>query len=357
LRWPRSTAGRVALFAFFVIASCEVGLRLLADRSSAWNVRLGASKRFDPVTWFRLRSNYRLADEVETNENGYLAPPHLTTARTPGTLRLIYLGDSVSVLPVRANFPAQTNALLEQAGLHVETLNAAVPGFSTENARALFESDLVRYDGDYFFVSIGWNDLGQFGPEGLAYKRQRAGYSLNPIQAALTHVYTLRFLYASEAILRHFQTSFDRPLTPAEAKLYDSYYPEHYERNLRAILEEAKKRYPKVYITNLATITNAHPTESELRRAHYPTGMDKNMRKLDRLVATYNEVVAKVAADEHVEMIDLHHLFDDEQARLDFTDSCHLNPHGAGRVARVLADLVLRDEAARRAASASAAAH
>ena len=334
----------VALGLTALFAATEIGARLLTDLNSSWNVRLGGIKRFDPVTQFRLKSNYTIGKGVVTNENGYLAPPGLTLAKRPGVLRLVYLGDSVSFLPVPGAYPTIVEQELSQAGLSVETLNAAVPGASTRNARALFESDLVRYEGDYFFVYLGWNDLGQYGPEGLPYKRDEAGYQLNPVQRFLTQVYTLRLVYAAQQLLRHREPSVDHPLSAADERLYDDYYPTHYEENLRAILTLAKQHYPNVVIMNLATITNPHPTPSELARAHYPTGMDKNMRKLDRLVRTYNQVVDRVAAEQQVERIDLQGLFDSEEARRDFTDSCHLNRNGAERIARVVSGVVLRRE-------------
>jgi len=136
------------------------------------------------------------------------------------------------------------------------------------------------------------------------------------VQALLTHVYTLRFAYAASDFVRRWQPSVDRPLSPAEQALYDAYYPQHYEDNLRAILTLAKQRYPHVVVMNLATLTNDSPTPSELARAHYPTGMDRNMRKLDRLVRQYNGVVAAVAAEQHVPMLDLYALSTRTRPRL-----------------------------------------
>lgn len=340
----RITGSRLLLLAILALLGLEIGLRLLTDRSSRWNFRLGGLKRYDPVTYFRLKSDYDIGGGVRTNENGYLAPAGLPKAAPADALRLIYLGDSVTVLPVPGFYPAQAEDLLRAAGLRVETLNAAVPGYSTENGRALFESDLQHYDGHYFFVYLGWNDLGQFGPEGLGYKRKQVGYQINAFQRVLTQIYTLRLLYAAQDLARRSDPAFDAPLDPEDARLYETYEPTHYRENLSAILALAKRRYPNVLIMNLATITSDHPTEHELRTAHFPTGMDKNLRKLDLLVRKYNDVVAEVARAQDVEMIDLHALFDSEEARLEFTDACHLDRAGAARIARVVADEVLERE-------------
>ena len=65
------------------------------------------------------------------------------------------------------------------------------------------------------------------------------------------------------------------------------------------------------------------------------------MRKLDALVNDYDGVVDRVAAELGVDRIDLHALFDDEAARADFTDSCHSNRAGAGRIATVVVDRIV----------------
>jgi lysophospholipase L1-like esterase len=337
------TRGRwriVALLAVAALAASEIGLRLLTDRDSKWNIRLGTALVFDPVCRFRFAPNHRLGEGVYTNERGFLAPPGMRLEKPRDRLRLIYVGDSVTVLPIPGFYPAQVEGLLAARGIPVETLDAAVPGHATDNARALFESEVSRFDGDWLFVALGWNDLGQYGPEGLPYKRMRVGYHLNPVEELLTHVYTLRLGYAVGDFVRHWQSSVYRPLSPSDQQVYERYYPQHYEDNLRAILALAKQRYPHVAVMNLATLTNDDPTPSELARAHYPTGMDRNMRKLDLLVRRYNEVVAAVAAEQHVEVVDLFGLFDDHASRASFTDSCHLDRNGAARIAAVIADRV-----------------
>ena len=94
----------------------------------------------------------------------------------------------------------------------------------------------------------------------------------------------------------------------------------------------------------LATVTSDHPTASEMQTAHFPTGMNKNVRKLHRLVKTYNGVVEKVAREEGVEVIPLFQVFDSEAARREFTDSAHMNAAGTLRMAQTSAAVVLREQ-------------
>lgn len=316
-----------------LLAALELGLRLLTGADSRWNVRLGAGKQFDPVTQFRNRPHFPAGD-LRTNERGYLAPDGLAPPLPPDRLRLLYLGDSVTFLPPRHNYPRQIERLLAGRGVPVETVNTAVPGFASENVRALFETEVSELEADYLFVYVGWNDLGQYGPEGLPYKKRRAGYQLSPLQRVLSNVYSIRFVYALQRTLRQWLPTRNDPLSERESALYEGYRPTHFEENLRAVLELARRRYPRVVLLNLATITSAEPSEDEMRRAHFPIGMSKNLRKLDRLVASYNAVVAELAAEQGVTLVDLHAAFASHEAKRDFTDSAHVTPAGAERIAR-----------------------
>jgi lysophospholipase L1-like esterase len=331
------SAAGVLFGALALVAALELGLRLLTDQSSKWNVRLGAGKQFDPVTRFRNQPHYRFSSGVTTNERGYLAPQGLAPDLPPDRLRLVYLGDSVSFLPVHANYPQQVEAILEtERGVPVETVNTAVPGFASENVRALFESEVARLDADYLFVHVGWNDLGQYGPEGLPYKRRDAGYELSPLQRVLTRSYSVRLVYALQRVVASWQPALDEPLSAREQELYERYAPGHFVENVRAILDLGRSRYPNVALMKLATLTSGDPTPDELRRAHFPVGMGKNVRKLDRLVRSYNDAIEALARETGVTLIDLHAVFASHEAKRHFTDSCHVDAAGAELMARAV---------------------
>lgn len=317
------------------VAAAEVGLRIFTSHNSNWSIRLGAGKIFDPVTRFRNRPHYAFRPGIATNERGYLAPSHLLPEKPKDRFRFIFIGDSVTFLPVGDSYPVHlANIARSETGYDVESVNTAVPGFASENARAMLESELVEFDADVLFIYLGWNDLGQYGPEGLPYKRRHAGYELNALERFVSQSYTIRLVYALQRFVDRLRPAVDEPLTPEEELLYDSYYPSHFEDNLRAMLTLAKNRYPGVVVMNLATITSSEPTQEELAKAHFPVGMGRNMRKLDRLVARYNEVVGKVAREEEVVLVDLKRAFDSREARSELTDSCHVTPTGARRIAK-----------------------
>jgi lysophospholipase L1-like esterase len=338
-RWR---ARHFVLLALALLLAGEIGVRVLLDADSTWNMRLGGLRRFDEHTRFRLKSDYEIAPGVRTNEHGYLAPRGLAFEKPRERLRLVYLGDSASVQPPQATYPAQVERLLAARGVRVETLNAAVPGFDSGQARVLFEREIQRYEADHLFVYLGWNDIGKYGPEGLPYKRLDQGYEVSTAQRIFSEIYLARFLYSVQDFRRRRQPTVDAPLSAEEARLYGSYHPAHFEENLRAILALGKQRYPRVAVMNLATITSDAPTEWEMRTAHFPVGMSRNVRKLHALVATYNRVVDAVAREQGVERIDLFRAFDSPEARRTFTDSAHMNADGTLRMAQLTAAVVAR---------------
>lgn len=328
----------------------EVALRLLTDFDSRWNVRLGDQKRFDPIVQFRNKPNYDLGQGLATNELGYLAPVGLTERPAPGVLRILYVGDSNTVTPRWDHYPVQVESMLEAAlGVDVETVNTAVAGYSSANARLLYEHEASRFAADYVFVYLGWNDLGQYGPEGLPYKLHEKGYRISPLQRLLTNVYSIRFAFAAQRVLAQRTPAFDAPLDPRDEALYASYRPTHFVENLRAIVRLARERGAAVYLLGLATLTSDAPTDEELSKAHFPTGMDRNLRKLHQLVRIYDDAVRQVAREEDVPFIDLFALFDSREARRTFTDSCHMDAEGARRIAIAVADAVLAREQPERA--------
>jgi len=336
----------VALVALALFLGVEVSLRVLTNQDSKWNLRLGAGKIFDPVSHYRNKPNYAFEPGIVTNEHGFFAPPGVSFENPPDALRLLYMGDSNSVMPCHAQFPALAESLLERRlGIEVVTINTAVPGYSSENARLLFLSEVFRYEADYFLVYLGWNDLSQFGPEGLSYKLHDSGYPISTFQRILSQIYSLRFLLAKIQLQQRKGPTADEPLIPEEESLYAGYTPTHFIDNLSAILEKAQTIYPRIYLMTLATLTSTQPTEEEMRRMHFPIGMGKNVRKLHRLVESYNAAVWQVARTYGVPVIDLYGFFDSPEARASFTDSCHMTRAGTRLIAEHIASEIARREA------------
>lgn len=99
---------------------------------------------------------------VEINAKG-LRGPELEYARKPGTPRVLYLGDSVTVgygLAGHAeSYPYLTAQRLRAQGRPIETVNGAVNGYATWQEVGWFEREGLRYQPDLVLLGFVLNDV------------------------------------------------------------------------------------------------------------------------------------------------------------------------------------------------------
>lgn len=208
----------------------------------------------------------------------------------------------------------------------------------------MHELEIHELDADYVVIYLGWNTLGQYGPEGLPYKRARAGYPVAWYQRALGYFYTPRLYYQARRTYRtRFVEATYEDLTPSETRIYAEFEPSFFETNLRRILALTADRHPRVYALTLFTLTSDNPTPEEMARIHFPVGMGKNVRKLHLLLNKYNDTLHRVASEEGVRVIDTFELFASRDARQYFDDTSHLNERGSRLLAERLSDEIESD--------------
>jgi lysophospholipase L1-like esterase len=329
------------ILAVVCLFSLEITLRVLTSKSSKWQLRLGDTVEFDPHVHFRHKRNFDMGQGISTNEYGYLAPAHIQKELPEDRIRIIYLGDSNTVTPRFGNYPVFVEKMVSEVlGMPVETVNAAVPGYSSLNARKLFESELSEFDAHHFVIYLGWNDLGQYGPEGLPYKLHEQGYKTSVLQKILSNIYSIRLIFALQNLLTQKSSTENTPLKGEELITYSEYDPSHFHENMEEIVKLAKSRYPQVHVLNLATLTSNEPTDEEMKKMHFPVGMGKNVSKLHYLVEKYSKVVNEVAKKYGLEVIDLFSVFNTPENRKTFTDSCHMNEDGAKIIAGVVSEAI-----------------
>lgn len=150
------------LFLVGPIAAAELVLRPLArsamrerttlfarDAELGWKLRPGARERWVGV-------------DVEINAKG-LRGPEIAWERTPGAARVVWLGDSVTFgygLPRHDQaYPYVVARLAEGRGVPIETVNAAVDGYSPWQQAAWLEREGFRYAPDLVVVGFVLNDV------------------------------------------------------------------------------------------------------------------------------------------------------------------------------------------------------
>jgi lysophospholipase L1-like esterase len=166
---PRASS---ALRTNLVLLAVSVGLALLVLEVAA-RVLLPA-----PLPWRYPQARYRpepaLIFGLEPDQRGFTADKAVTInerglrgavvpyERTPGRLRLLFLGDSITFGYGVADdevVSARVTALLDQQGVPAESINAAVPSYNTEQEVAYLEREGVRYAPDWVIVGVCWNDI------------------------------------------------------------------------------------------------------------------------------------------------------------------------------------------------------
>lgn len=340
-RWKRY----VALAMLLLFVSGEIGLRVFAGRNSRYSLRIGAAKEWDPHRRVRLRKSYKSRGFV-TNSKGFVGP-EFDAKKIPGSYRIVTLGDSASVMPARRNYPRVLEERLRQMrpGRRIDVINASCPGYDSGQARIWYEREVDSYDHDMLLIYLGWNDMGQYNPDGLAYKLDEKGYLQEPnlIQKAFLNCYLLRSLYV---IRGHWQRRGDvsfEPLTGEEKEIYESFYPTHFEENLLAVIRLAKAKDRKVRILNYAGVVVESPTPDEQRRMHFPRGMGKRLCKYLALKGAYLKAIDTVASQTDTAVIDIASFFTDPKSRRVFTDSMHFNEQGAEMIGSIVAEAILDD--------------
>lgn len=117
----------------------------------------------DPELFWRLKPGARLFAEADPiNEAGYRGPL-LIEQKPDRTMRIVILGDSCTFgmsVPLIDTYSMVAGRLLNQRAvdLRVEVLNGGVPGYTSFQALASLQRDLIGYDPDLVTIYCGWND-------------------------------------------------------------------------------------------------------------------------------------------------------------------------------------------------------
>lgn len=186
-RWHR-IGGRVTLVIIaigFSLLACEAFLRLEASieftRIAAWRraeaersvpqgvkIKLGHMVRLasEPDRVYELLPNQSyefLGKKVRTNSYGFRGP-EISPQRTPGSLRILGLGDSImfgwGVEEEETYLSVLGSRLSERLDREVEIVNAAVPGYNSAMELATFESIGRSLSPDWVVVEYVGNDYG-----------------------------------------------------------------------------------------------------------------------------------------------------------------------------------------------------
>ena len=334
---------KLLLLGLAVFVSTEVGLRFFCDYDSRFNIFIGAGKEWDPERRVRLKKNYHSGD-IHTNSKGIVGR-EFEGRKRDGVTRVLNIGDSCSFIPPERTYPSVIEEKLraEKPDHLIEVINACVPGYDSAQALSWYETELINYDHDIVIIYLGWNDMGQYNPDGLEYKLIEKGYLQKPnlIQQLFASSYILRSYYVYKGTRERSQPVSLTPLGNADKEKYETYYPYHFESNVKAIIELAQSKGKKVYLLNYAGLVTDSPTEKELARMHFPRNTGKSLEKYKILKGSYDKALSKISTDTNVPIIDIESLFESPERREVFTDSMHFNKNGAEVIGSFVSDQIL----------------
>ena len=169
------------------------------------------------------------------NEDGFQGA-RLEKARTPGRLRILFLGDSCTTAG-EDGFPEQVIARLERRGIAAEALIAGVGGYSTTQGLEMFR-DALPWRPDLVVAFYGWND------HWLSPHADHEFEALGPLQLfATTYLSRLRVYQALHALI-YPPVWFDpaREYTPYQLMERARVPPARYRANIARMAEDAREQ-------------------------------------------------------------------------------------------------------------------
>ena len=174
-RRRRIAALVTALAAVLALLAGEAYLRLTSPPVSLAR-RTGAGEHRNPMEGWAVIdafSAYRhrpgVALEGKTvNRHGFVSTPEVPLEKPPGTVRLLFLGESSTAgsgvgLADRETWPWQTAEMLRQRiGREVDFLNGGASGYTTFESYGRLWSRDRHFSPDVVVVMHGWNELQYF---------------------------------------------------------------------------------------------------------------------------------------------------------------------------------------------------
>lgn len=149
-----------------VLGMLEIGARIARVNHPDWfSMRYNGTYMFpdERLLWKMPPGTYReMGVTIEINSLG-MRGAELAVPKPADTYRLLFLGDSSVYgdgVEQDKNFPSLTGGILSAKwGRPVEIANAALPGYSSIQARIYFENYVDRIDPDGLVVATIWSDV------------------------------------------------------------------------------------------------------------------------------------------------------------------------------------------------------
>lgn len=260
---------------------------------------------------------FGVPEPTHINEAGTRNPPF--NPEPAGSKRLITLGDStvfgVLVRDEEVFGAVAARVLSEALGQPVEAINGGIPGYSSEQARRLYEAELQGLGQDWVVIATLWSDTQDAEhPDSVTWQDPH-----DPLRTLLVRSATFRWL---ERALRSQRDARDVAweIRPGQGSYRVS--PAQYRDNLAALAE-------------LARADGAEPVFLQL-----PSDRDLREVPLEEPRPTYRAIMAEVAQEQGALFVDGAAPFRGGPETL-MADDVHPTATGHELLGRALADGIL----------------
>ena len=336
-----------------LLAGLVVALLVLegALRSYHW-IRYGTTEAFvggqfvkDPATNLRVPVPGSQTNRIEINAFGFRGPD-LETPKSSRTIRIAFLGGSTTFCTeVTSNSHTWPDLVMKnlreaEPGIHVDYINAAVPGYTTENSLLALRHRVAQHRPDIVIIYHSSNDLAsitrKFAKEQGVYQESTPNW-LSRHSRLWVHLSTLASIYFARM-----DESQDRN------RLNFDYQQagEVFRGRLTRLVDESQKVASLVVLATFAHRVGPYQ-EGDVGGSFSPDVALQNMpyMRIADLVAGYgefNRVIQEVARARNVVLIGDENFISPSDKN--FTDSFHFSDNGSRLMATRVASEIIKSE-------------
>jgi lysophospholipase L1-like esterase len=279
--------------------------------------------------------NSRLG-RIHINNLGFRGPD-VEAAKTPDTIRFLFLGSSTTYDAYSAegeNWPHRTLTLLQEyySNCRLDFVNAGLPGYGTDSILKLYEAKLAELGADVIILLPG--DINQ----DLDWLASRQGFDATHYERSL--LAELSVLWAKiEMNLRIIElqrAAFNR----TDKVILDlDLLKERFRTRLAMLIDRINKDEPLVLISEIGSqLRNQLSQAEQVRAANTSLFFMPNVALQDVLATrlVYNDIIREVASSKRATVIQSIHA--PPPNRTYYKDTTHFTPQGSRAMAAALAE-------------------
>lgn len=357
---PEGVQGRLILFSLRLLlrqlgfATAILAGAEISSRVNDWiryDVPLSANPNRErdlvlPEWWgYRGRPHGRYR-KWQLDANGFRVIPNLTNLQADEP-RLLILGASETFGLYESpgnEYPAQLARAL-QAEQHVQVINAAMAGITLKSLIVYWDHWAGNFDAKQVVIYPSPQFYLDNESPTLSANPQRGEPELSVLDFRPRLLDRLKDIYHQlPAWVKSYREEWviHRETAGKSAAWFFSEVPEdrlnQFEHDLRQLLAHVRQRGAEpILLTHARSVTSPLLTtdENQLRamRMFFPRAVAQTLLRFEEQA---NDVIRKVAADEHVVLIDVDHALSGQRGL--FADLFHFNDAGAAKMAAVLAE-------------------